>query len=65
MELLSFMQMFEKRNGCIDPLLMFFGLMYLVFMFKDGDSWDQEVNNVGLVVLGILFILYIFRNQND
>ena len=59
------MQMFEKRNGCIDPLLMFFGLMYLIWMFKDGDSWDQEVNNVGWMILGILFILYIFRNQND
>lgn len=57
--------MFEKRNGCIDPLLMFFGLMFLVFIFKDGDSWDQEVNNVGGMILGILFILYIFRNQND
>ena len=57
--------MFEKRNGCIDPLLIFFGLMYLAWMLKDGDSWDQAKNNVGWVILGILLILYFFRNQDD
>lgn len=57
--------MFEKRNGCIDPLLMFFGLMCFAWIFANGDSEDQEKNNVGLLILGILFILYIFRNQDD
>jgi len=56
--------MFEKRNGCIDYLLRFFGLIFLVTLFF-GDS-DNEDQNTGMkFALGMLVILCCFRNWND